>query len=118
MAQHIEAPLLELVSQPQQRQGTPGVPHQEQQLRPPELHVLLPDIQPEQVFAHLGTKVKWWGANARVVSPHSTPLRQKPQLQPKAVEASLEGRFSQIASSPPTLLHAPQTWWKSKAWLT
>lgn len=55
MTQHIEAPLLELVGQPQQGQGTPGVPHQQQQLGPPELHVLLPDVQPEQVFTHLGT---------------------------------------------------------------
>ena len=28
VAQDIEAPLLELVGQPQQRQGAPGVPHQ------------------------------------------------------------------------------------------
>ena len=56
MAQHIEAPFLELVGQPQQRQRAPGVPHQQQQLRPPELHVVLPDVQPEQVLPHLGTR--------------------------------------------------------------
>lgn len=58
VAQDIEAPLLELVGQPQQRQGAPGVPHQEQQLGPPKLHMVLPDIQPEQVFTHLGPGVR------------------------------------------------------------
>ena len=56
VAQHIETPFLELVGQSQQRQGTPGVPHQEQQLRPPELHVVFPNIQPEQVLPHLGSR--------------------------------------------------------------
>lgn len=55
MAQHIEASLLELVGQPKQRQGAPGVPHQEQQLGSPEFHVLLPNVQSEQVFTHLET---------------------------------------------------------------
>lgn len=58
MAQYIEAPFLELVGQPQQRQGTPGVPHQKQQLGPPELHMLLSDIQPEQVLSHLRAGVR------------------------------------------------------------
>lgn len=58
VAQYIEPPLLELVGQPQQRQGTPGIPHQEQQLGPPELHVFLPDVQPEQVLTHLGTQMR------------------------------------------------------------
>lgn len=55
MAQHIEASLLELVGQSQQRQGTPRVPHQEQQLGSPELHMILPHVQSEQVFTHLGS---------------------------------------------------------------
>lgn len=58
VAQHVEPPLLKLVGQPQQRQGAPGVPHQEQQLGPPELHVILPDVQPEQILTHLGTWVR------------------------------------------------------------
>lgn len=55
VAQHIEASLLELVGQPKQRQGTPGVPHQEQQLGSPEFHMILPHIQSKQVFTDLGT---------------------------------------------------------------
>ena len=95
MAQHVETPFLELVGQSQQRQGAPGVPHQKQQLRPPELHVGLPDVQPEQVLPHLGSRGgggrkgsgRWpssitWDGNQPEVSPEqgcSQPASSLPQ---------------------------------------
>lgn len=94
VAQHIETPFLELVGQSQQRQGTPGVPHQEQQLRPPELHVVFPNIQPEQVLPHLGSR-RGGGRKGSGRWPSSIT---RDGNQP---EVYLEQGCSQPASSPP-----------------
>lgn len=116
MAQYIEAPLLELVGQPQQRQGAPGVPHQEQQLGPPELHVVLPDVQPEQVLSHLGPGVRRGeeGLKRTAPTPH---LSDKNPDSSHGKRRTIGGGFPDcLLPSPPPL--SPPTWWKSKAWLT
>lgn len=102
VAQYIEAPLLELVGQPQQRQGAPGVPHQEQQLGPPELHVILPDVQPEQVLSHLGPGVRRGEEGLKRAAPTHHPSDKNPNSSHG--KRRTIGGGSQTASSPPHLL--------------
>lgn len=55
MAEDKQAPLLQLVDKQNELAGRAGVGHHQQHLRPPELHVVLPHIQHEQILAHLRT---------------------------------------------------------------
>ena len=54
MPEDQQSRLLEVVGEVDERAGGPRVGHQQQHLRPPELDVLLADVQHEQVLAHLG----------------------------------------------------------------
>lgn len=55
MAEDKQAPLLQLVDKQNELAGRAGVGHHQQHLRPPELHVVFPHIQHEQILAHLQT---------------------------------------------------------------
>ena len=53
VSQHVEPSLLESVDKVNERAGRPGVGHQQEYLRTPELDVGLARVQQEQVLAHL-----------------------------------------------------------------
>lgn len=56
VAQHKEPPLLQLIHKEDELTGRSRVGHHQQHLRPPELHVVLPHIQHQQILSHLKTK--------------------------------------------------------------
>lgn len=56
VAQHKQPSLLQLVYKEDELAGRAGVGHHQQHLRPPELHVVLPHIQHQQILAHLKPK--------------------------------------------------------------
>lgn len=59
MSQHVEAALLDVVDEPDEADAAARVGHHQQDLRPPELNVVLPHVQHQQVLPHL-----WGGAKA------------------------------------------------------
>ena len=59
MSQHVEPSLLESVDKVDERAGRPGVGHQQEYLRTPELDVGLARVQQEQVLAHLEKQYEW-----------------------------------------------------------
>lgn len=56
MTQHIQSSLLQLIYKQDELAGRAGVGHHQQHLRPPELHVVFPHIQHQQILAHLKTR--------------------------------------------------------------
>lgn len=53
VAEHEQPPLLQLVDKQNELTGRAGVGHHQQHLRPPELHVVFPHVQHEQILPHL-----------------------------------------------------------------
>lgn len=53
MAQHVQPSLLQLVDKEDELTGGARVGHHQQHLRPPELHVLLPHVQHQEILPHL-----------------------------------------------------------------
>lgn len=53
MTQHVEAALLDVVDEGDEAHTAARVGNHQQDLRPPELDVVLPHIQHQQVLAHL-----------------------------------------------------------------
>ncbi len=53
MSQYIEATLLQVINESHETCTAARVCHHQQQLGPPELHMVLTYIQHQQVFAHL-----------------------------------------------------------------
>lgn len=60
MSEHVEAALLDIVDEGDEADAAAGVGHHQEDLRPPELHVVLPHVQHQQVLANLF----WEGATA------------------------------------------------------
>lgn len=53
MTQHIEATLLNVIDEGDEAHAAPGVGNHEQDLRSPELDVVLSHVQHQQIFSHL-----------------------------------------------------------------
>lgn len=53
MSQHVESALLDVVDESDEAHAAAGVRNHQKDLRPPELHMVLPHIQHQQVFTHL-----------------------------------------------------------------
>lgn len=56
MSQYIEATLLQVINESDEPCTAARVRYHQQQLGPPELHMVLTHIQPQQVLAHLSEK--------------------------------------------------------------
>ena len=56
VAQHKQPSLLQLVDKQDELTGGARVGHHQQHLRPPELHVVLPHIQHQQILTHLNQR--------------------------------------------------------------
>lgn len=56
VTQHIQPPLLQLVHEQDELAGGARVGHHQQHLGPPELHVVFPHIQHQQILPHLNHK--------------------------------------------------------------
>jgi len=53
VSQHVEAALLDVVDELDESGAASGVRDHQEDLRPPELHVVLPHVQHQQVLTHL-----------------------------------------------------------------
>lgn len=65
VSQDVEAALLDVVDEGDEAHAAARVGHHQQDLGPPELHVVLPHVQHQQVLAHLRQKMSkkkgcWW----------------------------------------------------------
>lgn len=89
MAEDKQPPLLQLVDKQNELAGRAGVGHHQQHLRPPELHVIFPHIQHEQILAHLHPE-----------ETIATTMTLKKNVRLMFAMAFLQG-----------------TWWKIRAWL-
>lgn len=103
VAQDVEAALLEVVDEVDEAGAAAWVLHHQQHLWAPELDVVLPHVQHQQVLPHLG------GEGQQVRSPHSfdtPPLEGTPAPKPSALRPTMGfGGGTGL------------TWWKMRAWL-
>ena len=54
VSQHVQSALLDVVDEADEAGAAAGVRHHQQHLGPPELDVVLPHVQHQQVLTHLG----------------------------------------------------------------
>lgn len=66
MAEDKQPPLLQLVDKQDELTGRAGVGHHQQHLRPPELYVVFPHIQHEQILTHLRPQERTMTKTARL----------------------------------------------------
>lgn len=80
MAQHVEAALLDVVDEGDEADAAARVGDHQQNLRPPELDVVLPHVQHQQVLTHLwgrrgGGGVNKMGCYWEMLRSHKLRLR-------------------------------------------